>query len=151
MFDYQTSKHAHFDAACRAFALSHNLEDVAAAVGMRPQILRNKLNPVQPHRLTCDELLAIQPFKALRATLIKDRVHSRALARHSMAKKIFRRPKSHYTAPACGFWIIKIFQFYFSTNRAARPRQCWRPYGKPELKRLKRISVFFSFIDLTVY
>ncbi len=30
MFDYQTSKHAHFDAACRAFALAHNLEDVAA-------------------------------------------------------------------------------------------------------------------------
>lgn len=59
MFDYQTSKHAHFDAACRAFAHSHNLEEIAAAVGMRPQILRNKLNPVQPHRLTCDELLAI--------------------------------------------------------------------------------------------
>lgn len=62
MFDYQTSKHAHFDAACRAFALSHNLEDVAAAVGMRPQILRNKLNPAQPHRLTCDELLAITDY-----------------------------------------------------------------------------------------
>lgn len=62
MFDYQTSKHAHFDAACRAFALSHNLEDVATAVGMRPQILRNKLNPVQPHRLTCDELLAITDY-----------------------------------------------------------------------------------------
>lgn len=62
MFDYQTSKHAHFDAACRAFALTHNLEDVAAAVGMRPQILRNKLNPVQPHRLTCDELLAITDY-----------------------------------------------------------------------------------------
>ena len=30
MFDYQTSKHAHFDAACRAFAIEHNLEDVAA-------------------------------------------------------------------------------------------------------------------------
>lgn len=59
MFDYQTSKHARFDAACRAFALAHNLEEVAAAVGMRPQMLRNKLNPVQPHRLTCDELLAI--------------------------------------------------------------------------------------------
>ncbi|EAO3044647.1 hypothetical protein E2844_23515, partial [Salmonella enterica subsp. enterica serovar Johannesburg] len=25
MFDYQTSKHAHFDAACRAFAVEHNL------------------------------------------------------------------------------------------------------------------------------
>lgn len=62
MFDYQTSKHAHFDAACRAFTQSHNLEEVAAAVGMRPQILRNKLNPIQPHRLTCDELLAITDY-----------------------------------------------------------------------------------------
>ncbi|MHA1057284.1 phage regulatory CII family protein [Enterobacter mori] len=38
------------------------MEDVAAAVGMRPQILRNKLNPVQPHRLTCYELLAITDY-----------------------------------------------------------------------------------------
>lgn len=59
MFDYQTSKHPHFDNACRTFALEHNLEEVADAVGMRSQILRNKLNPLQPHRLTCDELLAI--------------------------------------------------------------------------------------------
>jgi hypothetical protein len=47
------------------------------------------------------------------ATLKADRTHSRALARHNMAKKIFRRHKSHYTAPACGFWIIKIFSFIF--------------------------------------
>ncbi|ELC7380134.1 hypothetical protein RJO92_003340 [Enterobacter asburiae] len=66
-------------------------------------------------------LCRVQPFKALMGTLKTDRVHSRALARHNMAKKIFRRPKSHYTAPACGFWIIKIFQFYFSTNQTARP------------------------------
>ncbi|WP_333891722.1 phage regulatory CII family protein [Atlantibacter subterraneus] len=62
MFDYQTSKHPHFDNACRTFAATHNLEDVAAAVGMRSQILRNKLNPIQPHRLTCDELLAITDY-----------------------------------------------------------------------------------------
>jgi hypothetical protein len=93
-------------------------------------------------------LCRVQPFKALRATIKIDRAHSRALARHSMAKKIFRRPKSHYTAPACGFWIIKIFQFYFSTNQTARPCQCWRLCVKPELKRLKRISVFFTFNDL---
>ncbi|HDW0119029.1 TPA: hypothetical protein RKX74_001473 [Enterobacter asburiae] len=93
-------------------------------------------------------LYRVQPFKALRATLKTDRAHSRALARHSMAKKIFRRPKSHYTAPACGFWIIKIFQFYFSSNKTARLRHCWRLYGEPELKRLKRISVFFTFMDL---
>lgn len=59
MFNYQKSKHAHLDAACRAFALAHNLEDVATTIGMRPQILRNKLNPDQPHKLTCDELLTI--------------------------------------------------------------------------------------------
>ncbi|WP_366036075.1 hypothetical protein [uncultured Enterobacter sp.] len=93
-------------------------------------------------------LYRVQPFKALRAILKTDRVHSRGLARQSMAKKIFRRPKSHYTAPACGFGIIKIFQFYFSTNQTARPRQCWRLCVKLELKRLKRISVFFSKKDL---
>ncbi|MDX7667336.1 hypothetical protein [Enterobacter cloacae] len=93
-------------------------------------------------------LWRVQPFHTLRATLKTDRAHSGALARHSTAKKIFRRPKSHYTAPACGFWIIKIFQFYFSSNQTARPRQCRRLCVKPELKRLKRISVFFSFMDL---
>ncbi|HIB8523083.1 TPA: hypothetical protein ACWX5G_001675 [Enterobacter cloacae] len=92
-------------------------------------------------------LWRVQPFHTLRATLKTDRAHSGALARHSMDKKIFRRPKSHYTAPACGFWIIKIFQFYFPTNQTARPRQFWQLYGNPKLKRLKRISVFFSEID----
>ncbi|KFF72094.1 hypothetical protein IW01_05605 [Pectobacterium brasiliense] len=59
MFDYEIAKHPHFDAACRAFALAHNLEEIASAVGVRSQVLRNKLNPEQPHRLTCCELLAI--------------------------------------------------------------------------------------------
>jgi hypothetical protein len=62
MFDYQTSKHSHFDAACRAFAQANNLEAVALALAIRPQVLRNKLNPDQPHRLTVDELLAVTDF-----------------------------------------------------------------------------------------
>ncbi|HEY3982699.1 phage regulatory CII family protein [Cedecea sp.] len=62
MFYYQTSIHSHFDAACRAFAQANNLEDVAYAVGMRVQVLRNKLNPAQPHRMTVDELLAITDY-----------------------------------------------------------------------------------------
>jgi hypothetical protein len=69
------------------------------------------------------------------------------LVRYSMAKKNLRRPKSHYTAPACGFWNIKNFQFYFSSNQTASPRHYRRLYGKPELKRLKRISMFFSSED----
>lgn len=78
MFDYQTSKHAHFDAACRAFAIEHNLEDVAAAVGMRSQVLRNKLNPAQPHRLTCDELLAITDYTEDAVFLLVERKRSSA-------------------------------------------------------------------------
>ena len=59
MFDYQTSTHNYFDAACRAFTKMNNLEDIAQALGMRAQVLRNKLNPEQPHKLTCEELMAI--------------------------------------------------------------------------------------------
>jgi hypothetical protein len=106
-------------------------------------ILTNRLYHAQPAALW-----RVPSFQAVSATLKADRTHSRALARHSTAKKIFRRQKSHYTAPACGFWIIKNFQFYFSSNRIARPHQCWRLCLKPELKRLKRISVFFIQKDL---
>lgn len=59
MFDYQIAKQSHFTDACRAFANKQNLADVAASIGMNAQMLRNKLNPDQPHRLTCDDLLAI--------------------------------------------------------------------------------------------
>lgn len=34
MFDYQVSKHPHFDEACRAFALRHNLVQLAERAGM---------------------------------------------------------------------------------------------------------------------
>lgn len=56
MFDYQVSKHPHFDEACRAFALRHNLVQLAERAGMNVQILRNKLNPAQHHLLTAPEI-----------------------------------------------------------------------------------------------
>ncbi|HAL7205390.1 TPA: regulator [Escherichia coli] len=56
MFDYQVSKHPHFDESCRAFALRHNLVQLAERAGMNVQILRNKLNPAQPHLLTAPEI-----------------------------------------------------------------------------------------------
>ncbi|EKN4113417.1 phage regulatory CII family protein [Yersinia enterocolitica] len=59
MFDFSVSKHPHFDNACRQFALKHNLVELAANAGIAAQVLRNKLNPDQPHRLTVDELLRI--------------------------------------------------------------------------------------------
>ncbi|ADW74156.1 regulatory CII family protein [Rahnella aceris] len=59
MFDYQTSIHPHFDTACRRFSLAHNLTKVAAVMGISAQVLRNKLNPDQPHRLTVNELIML--------------------------------------------------------------------------------------------
>jgi hypothetical protein len=56
-------------------------------------------------------------------------------------QKIFRRQKSHYTAPACGFWIAKFFQFYFYK----------RPQPAPLLaalrKQTEKIEKNFSFFQ----
>lgn len=59
MFDYQTSIHPHLDTACRRFSLAHNLTEVAARMEISAQVLRNKLNPDQPHRLTLQELITL--------------------------------------------------------------------------------------------
>ena len=56
MFDYKISKHPHFDDACRAFALRHNMAKLEERAGMNVQTLRNKLNPDQPHQLTAPEI-----------------------------------------------------------------------------------------------
>ncbi|HEB1227662.1 TPA: phage regulatory CII family protein [Escherichia albertii] len=56
MFDFQISKHHHYDEACRAFAQRHNMAKLAERAGMNVQTLRNKLNPEQPHQLTPNEL-----------------------------------------------------------------------------------------------
>lgn len=56
MFDFQISKHPHYDEACRAFAQHHNMAKLAERAGMNVQTLRNKLNPEQPHQFTPPEL-----------------------------------------------------------------------------------------------
>ncbi len=59
MFDFQVSKHPHFDDACRSFAQRHNLADLAVEASMNVQMLRNKLNPDQKHQLTCADLMRL--------------------------------------------------------------------------------------------
>lgn len=59
MFDFQVSKHPHLDNACRQFAQKHNLTELARKVEMKAQVLRNKLNPEQPHQLTLTELMLL--------------------------------------------------------------------------------------------
>ncbi len=59
MFDFRISTHKHFDEACRRFALSHNMAELAKRADMRVQTLRNKLNPEQVHKLTVTEILLL--------------------------------------------------------------------------------------------
>ncbi|HFU4291268.1 TPA: phage regulatory CII family protein [Salmonella enterica] len=56
MLDFRVSSHTHFDDACRKFAASHNVKDLAVKAGIKPHTLYNKLNPEQPHQLTPREI-----------------------------------------------------------------------------------------------
>ncbi|WP_313118483.1 phage regulatory CII family protein [Pantoea septica] len=59
MFDFKTSTHNHYEEACRKFALTHNMQELAPRAGMKVQTLRNKLNPEQVHQLTVPEVLLL--------------------------------------------------------------------------------------------
>lgn len=59
MFDFKTSTHNEYDDACRKFALTHNMTELAQRAGMKVQTLRNKLNPEQVHQLTVPEVLLL--------------------------------------------------------------------------------------------
>jgi hypothetical protein len=70
MFIEYASKHPHWISACQRFAASHNIAEIAQRAGMNPQLLRNKLNPDQPHELTVVELIAITQASEGDETLI---------------------------------------------------------------------------------
>ncbi|OLQ73055.1 hypothetical protein BIU84_19285, partial [Aeromonas hydrophila] len=59
MFIGDDCKHPHFESACSRFTSSHVISKVAAAAGIDAQVLRNKLNPDQPHQLTVADLVAL--------------------------------------------------------------------------------------------
>ena len=60
MFKPTTAKHLFaFQSACERFAATHVLSDVARGTGIKEQVLRNKLNADQPHKLSVEDLVAI--------------------------------------------------------------------------------------------
>ncbi|MPX98075.1 transcriptional regulator [Salinivibrio sp. VYel6] len=59
MCEFRQLKHQSFDDACCAFANRHNLQQLASQSEIRAQVLRNKLNPEQPHQLTARELATL--------------------------------------------------------------------------------------------
>ncbi|NOH82823.1 transcriptional regulator [Vibrio sp. 03-59-1] len=59
MCEFRGSKQKAFNEACCAFANSENMTKLAKATDMNATMLRNKLNPEQPHVLTCVELVVI--------------------------------------------------------------------------------------------
>ena len=52
MCELRDVKQRSFDAVCRDFVQNHNIEKLAESVGISGTMLRNKLNPEQPHKLT---------------------------------------------------------------------------------------------------
>lgn len=85
MFDYKISKHPHFDEACRAFALRHNMAKLAERAGMNVQTLRNKLNPDQPHQLTAPEIWLLTDLTE-DSTLVTARTKKGRIKRQMFAK-----------------------------------------------------------------
>ncbi|WP_016791757.1 phage regulatory CII family protein [Vibrio cyclitrophicus] len=59
MYVFCEFKQKSFDEACCSFANSENMEQIARDLGMKPGMLRNKLNPAQPHALKPVELIAV--------------------------------------------------------------------------------------------
>ena len=59
MYVFCESKQKSFDEACCAFAITENMEGIARELGIKPGMLRNKLNPAQPHVLKPVELIAV--------------------------------------------------------------------------------------------
>ncbi|MBW3846216.1 MULTISPECIES: phage regulatory CII family protein [Aeromonas] len=59
MFIGDDCKHPHFESACSRFTSTHVISKVAAEAGIDAQVLRNKLNPDQPHQLTVADLIAL--------------------------------------------------------------------------------------------
>ncbi|MEZ8041781.1 phage regulatory CII family protein [Vibrio sp. 1F263] len=57
--EFYRTKQLAFDEACCVFATSENISSLAAGIGMTPTILRNKLNPAQPHVLSCVDALTL--------------------------------------------------------------------------------------------
>jgi hypothetical protein len=48
-----------YDEACCLFRSRHDVTAIAKACGLNPRILRNKLNPLQPHVLSLPEMMVI--------------------------------------------------------------------------------------------
>ncbi|EOH4103216.1 phage regulatory CII family protein [Vibrio vulnificus] len=59
MYEFRERKQRHLDAVCCDFVVNHDIEKLAKRTGMKGQLLRNKLNPSQPHQLHPIELLLI--------------------------------------------------------------------------------------------
>ncbi|WP_245000574.1 hypothetical protein [Enterobacter cancerogenus] len=94
--------------------------------------------------------LARSAFSPTQTTLKTDHAHRGALAHHSTAKKIFRRSKSHYTAPACGFWIVKIFSGLFFYKPDRQPAPLLAALRKTRTEKIEKNFSIFHFWKIKI-
>ncbi len=52
MCELRERKQQSYNAVCSDFAINHNMEELAKRIGVSGTMLRNKLNPEQPHVLS---------------------------------------------------------------------------------------------------
>ena len=56
MCELRERKQQSYNDVCSDFAVKHNMEELAKRIGMKGTMLRNKLNPAQPHVLSPVEM-----------------------------------------------------------------------------------------------
>jgi len=57
--DTKCKQSSAFNSACERFSAKYVLSEVARAAGIGEQMLRNKLNPEQPHQLTVADMISL--------------------------------------------------------------------------------------------
>ncbi|ENM5737206.1 phage regulatory CII family protein [Vibrio mimicus] len=59
MYEFRERKQQSYNAVCCDFVVNHNIEKLAKLMGINGQILRNMLNPAQPHKLSPVDLVLL--------------------------------------------------------------------------------------------
>ncbi|MEZ8382123.1 phage regulatory CII family protein [Vibrio splendidus] len=112
MYGFCESKQKSFDEACFSFARQENMEAIARKLKMQPGMLRNKLNPDQPHVLKPVELIAISKvsgnYTLINSLLLGLDVVTAPIESAEHAKSIVERVLTHSTnAGELSTWALQ--------------------------------------------
>ncbi|MDC0611922.1 phage regulatory CII family protein [Vibrio sp.] len=95
MCELRDVKQRAYESVCCDFALNHNMEGIAKRIGMSGTMLRNKLNPAQPHKMDPVDLALLSKesgdFTILNTLFADMGVVTVAIPKESDAKNFIER------------------------------------------------------------